>query len=157
MWAKPDSTWSWTLHAMPDGRTRLVTRLRQRYRAAAATVVTVILAEFGDFPMMRKSCSASSSARKPRRTRAPIRGIPAAAAASKPQRDERSIQRPAQDSIDLYWFPLGANSHSVRWNGIVYEALAALHERRRSQTSPLRTRGAPRRPPVRHRNGAGME
>jgi hypothetical protein len=54
VWAKPDSTWSWTLHAMPDGRTRLVTRLRQRYRAAAATVVTVILAEFGDFPMMRK-------------------------------------------------------------------------------------------------------
>ena len=54
VWAKPDSTWSWTLLAMPDGRTRLVTRLRQRYRAAAATVVTVILAEFGDFPMMRK-------------------------------------------------------------------------------------------------------
>jgi hypothetical protein len=54
VWAKPDSTWCWTLRAMPGGRTRLVTRLRQRYRAAPATVVTMILAEFGDFPMMRK-------------------------------------------------------------------------------------------------------
>src|SRR6266567_1467571 len=54
LWAKPDSTWSWTVRAMPDGRMRLVTRLRQRYRAAPATCVTVILAEFGDYPMMRK-------------------------------------------------------------------------------------------------------
>ena len=54
MWAKPDSTWSWILGAMPDGRTRLVTRLRQRYRAAPATLITVIQAEFGDYPMMRK-------------------------------------------------------------------------------------------------------
>ena len=54
VWAKPDSAWCWTLHPMPDGRTRLVTRLRQRYRATPATTVTVILAEFGDFPMMRR-------------------------------------------------------------------------------------------------------
>jgi hypothetical protein len=54
VWSKPDSTWSWILRALPDGRTRLITRLRQRYRAAPATIVTVILAEFGDFPMMRK-------------------------------------------------------------------------------------------------------
>jgi hypothetical protein len=54
VWAKPDSTWSWVLHAMPDGRTRLVTRLRQRYRPAPAAMATVILAEFGDFAMMRK-------------------------------------------------------------------------------------------------------
>jgi len=54
VWAKPDSTWSWTLTALPGGRTRLVTRLRQRYRPDPRTLVTVILAEFGDFPMMRK-------------------------------------------------------------------------------------------------------
>jgi hypothetical protein len=54
VWAKPDSTWSWILRALPDGRTRLVTRLRQRYRVAPATIVSVILAEFGDYPMMRK-------------------------------------------------------------------------------------------------------
>ena len=54
VWAKPDSTWSWILRRLPDGRTRLVTRLRQRYRAAPATLITVILAEFGDYPMMRK-------------------------------------------------------------------------------------------------------
>jgi hypothetical protein len=54
LWAKPDSTWSWTLRQLPDGQTRLVTRLRQHYRLAPATLLTIILAEFGDFPMMRK-------------------------------------------------------------------------------------------------------
>jgi len=37
------------------------------------------------------------------------------------------------DGIDLYWLPLGAGGRSVRWNGKVYEALAAWHERRRRQ------------------------
>ncbi len=31
----------------------------------------------------------------------------------------------------LYWIPLGAGGHVVRWNGRVYEALAARRERRR--------------------------
>jgi hypothetical protein len=30
---------------------------------------------------------------------------------------------PAPGGIDLYWLPLGAGGHSVRWNGIAYEAL----------------------------------
>ena len=34
------------------------------------------------------------------------------------------------NAVDLYWIPLGAGGHSVRWNGRVYEALAALHEHR---------------------------
>jgi hypothetical protein len=35
-------------------------------------------------------------------------------------------------SVDLFWLPLGAGdpSHCVRWNGRVFEALAARHERR---------------------------
>jgi hypothetical protein len=37
------------------------------------------------------------------------------------------------DGIDLYWLPLGAGGHSVRWNGKLYETLAALHEQRRRQ------------------------
>jgi hypothetical protein len=32
--------------------------------------------------------------------------------------------------IDLYWLPLGAGGHSVRWNGRIYEAVSALIERR---------------------------
>jgi hypothetical protein len=54
VWAKPDSTWAWTLAPFPPDRTRLVTRLRQRYRPTPAGLLTVILAEFGDFAMMRK-------------------------------------------------------------------------------------------------------
>jgi hypothetical protein len=54
VWAKPDSTWVWTLTPVAPGRTRLVTRLRQRYRLTPAGLLTIILAEFGDFAMMRK-------------------------------------------------------------------------------------------------------
>jgi hypothetical protein len=33
-------------------------------------------------------------------------------------------------SIDLYWLPLGAGAHSVRLNGLVFEAVVAAVERR---------------------------
>ncbi|MGZ5398388.1 MAG: hypothetical protein ACXWDM_00145 [Nocardioides sp.] len=54
LWSKPDSTWCWLLRPLPDGRTRLVTRLRQAYRPGPNLLVTVPLAEIGDFPMMRR-------------------------------------------------------------------------------------------------------
>jgi len=38
--------------------------------------------------------------------------------------------RPATVGIDLYWLPLGAGGHSVRWNGRIYEAVSAAIERR---------------------------
>jgi len=37
----------------------------------------------------------------------------------------------ARTGIDLYWLPLGAGGHSVRVNGRVFEAVAALLGRRR--------------------------
>lgn len=57
LWEKPHSTWAWTLEPLPDGRTRLITRLKDRFpwRAEPAhAVLSLILFEFGDFPMMRK-------------------------------------------------------------------------------------------------------
>ena len=56
LWAKPDSTWAWTLAPLPGGRTRLVTRLRQRHDWShpAGALVSVLLIELGDFPMMRR-------------------------------------------------------------------------------------------------------
>jgi hypothetical protein len=35
-----------------------------------------------------------------------------------------------QYGVDLYWLPLGAGGHSVRWNGRVFEAVVARLERR---------------------------
>jgi hypothetical protein len=32
---------------------------------------------------------------------------------------------PGTTAIDLYWLPLGAGGHSVRWNGRVFEWFAA--------------------------------
>lgn len=56
LWAKPDSTWAWRLTPLDGGRTRLVARLKQRYpwERPGAAVLTLILLEFGDFPMMRR-------------------------------------------------------------------------------------------------------
>ena len=50
------STWSWTLTELPGDRTRLVTRLRIHldWRNPAASLLTVVLNEFGDYPMMRR-------------------------------------------------------------------------------------------------------
>ena len=33
--------------------------------------------------------------------------------------------------IDLYWLPLGAGGHSVRFNGQVFEVIAAASQHRR--------------------------
>jgi hypothetical protein len=56
LWAKPHSTWAWTLTPLDGGRTRLVTRLKARYdwRSPGLALLTVIIFELGDFPMMRK-------------------------------------------------------------------------------------------------------
>jgi len=68
VWAKPDSTWAWTLTPLTAGRTRLVTRLKQRYRPNPAGVLTVILSEFGDFAMMRKMLLGIKQRAEPRAT-----------------------------------------------------------------------------------------
>jgi hypothetical protein len=54
VWSKPDSTWSWTLCPIDGGRTRLVTRLKVRYRLAPSALLTIPLIELGDFAMMRR-------------------------------------------------------------------------------------------------------
>jgi hypothetical protein len=57
LWDKPHSTWAWKLEPLAGGRTRLITRLKARYpwRAEPANAfLSLILFEFGDFPMMRK-------------------------------------------------------------------------------------------------------
>ncbi len=55
VWAKPDSTWSWRLDPIDDGRrTRLVSRLKASYRPTPSLPLTVALMELADFPMMRR-------------------------------------------------------------------------------------------------------
>ncbi|MEA2551079.1 MAG: hypothetical protein QOE25_848 [Actinomycetota bacterium] len=49
------TTWAWALVPMPDGRTRLVTRVRSRSSWRHPTsVFWLLLVEVADFPMMRK-------------------------------------------------------------------------------------------------------
>jgi hypothetical protein len=55
LWRTPTSTWTWQLRPLPDGRTRLVTRLHVLYDwRSPSTTLGVPLMEFGDFPMMRR-------------------------------------------------------------------------------------------------------
>jgi hypothetical protein len=57
LWEKPRSSWAWKLVPLEGGRTRLISRLKQRYDWQASpgnALLTLILFEFGDFPMMRK-------------------------------------------------------------------------------------------------------
>jgi hypothetical protein len=57
LWEKPHSTRAWKLEPLDGGRTRLITRLKERYERRASpgsALLTLILFEFGDFPMMRK-------------------------------------------------------------------------------------------------------
>jgi hypothetical protein len=56
LWEKPDSTWAWRLTPLDGGRTRLVSRLKQRYawERPTSAFLTLVLLEFGDFPMMRR-------------------------------------------------------------------------------------------------------
>jgi hypothetical protein len=55
VWAKPDSIWAWRLRPVGSG-TRIVTRLRILYRwqQPAGALLSLLLNELGDFPMMRK-------------------------------------------------------------------------------------------------------
>jgi hypothetical protein len=54
VWSKPDSSWSWLLTPVEGHRTRLVTRLKVRYRPGASALLTIPLIELGDFAMMRR-------------------------------------------------------------------------------------------------------
>jgi hypothetical protein len=57
LWEKPHSTWAWKLEPLDGGRSRLITRLKDRYswqESLGNALVSLILLEFGDFPMMRK-------------------------------------------------------------------------------------------------------
>jgi hypothetical protein len=56
LWEKPDSTWAWKLTPLAGGRTRLLSRLKVRYawESPGSAILTLILLEFGDFPMMRR-------------------------------------------------------------------------------------------------------
>lgn len=55
VWGTPgESTWTWQLDAEPDGSTRLITRVRSRYRWLSPSIAMSLLVEFADIWMMRK-------------------------------------------------------------------------------------------------------
>jgi hypothetical protein len=49
-----DMTWTWALYPIDQQRTRLVTRVRMRYRWTRPSILFSLLVEFADLVMMRK-------------------------------------------------------------------------------------------------------
>jgi hypothetical protein len=49
-----DVTWFWGLYPQGDGNTRLITRLRIRYRWLSPTILFNLVLDVGDIVMMRK-------------------------------------------------------------------------------------------------------
>jgi hypothetical protein len=117
VWSKPDSTWAWTLTPVAGG-TRLVTRLRLRYRWSrpGRALLSLLLTELGDFPMMRKmlrtlkqraealaAAQAPAGRRRPglaagrdaRAGRLPARGARPAASGRGRRRPRRRVHGPA--------------------------------------------------------------
>lgn len=55
VWGTPgETTWVWQLDELPGGSTRLVTRVRSRYRWLSPSIAFSALVEFADIWMMRK-------------------------------------------------------------------------------------------------------
>jgi len=55
IWGTPGiSTWVWILDPRPDGTTRLITRVRARYRWLSLSIAFSMLVEFADIWMMRR-------------------------------------------------------------------------------------------------------
>lgn len=50
----PDTTWLWFLEPRADGTTRLITRIRKRYRWLSPSIAFSMLIEFADIWMIRK-------------------------------------------------------------------------------------------------------
>ena len=55
VWGEPGgTTWAWQLDEAGPGSTRLITRVRSRYRWLSPSIAFSVLVEFGDIWMMRK-------------------------------------------------------------------------------------------------------
>ena len=91
LWTQPTSTWAWRLSQGPDSTTRLVTRLRIFYdwNRPAAALFSLLLTEFGDFPMMRRMLLGIKTRRDPAMTKATtkVRGAPTPDQRPDPTRD----------------------------------------------------------------------
>ena len=62
---------------------------------------------------------------EPREVARPLpRAVPAPGA-------DRRLSEPLRAAVELYWIPLGAGGHSVRFNGRVFEAIQAARRHRR--------------------------
>jgi hypothetical protein len=56
-WGKKNetTTWVWSLDPLPDGKARLLTRVRAPlFLSQPLTIVWLVMFELADFPMMRK-------------------------------------------------------------------------------------------------------
>lgn len=55
VWSSPGETsWTWQLDQLPDGSTRLITRIRSRMTAQLSSIAFYVVVEVADIWMIRK-------------------------------------------------------------------------------------------------------
>ena len=137
LWRTPSSSWAWRLVPLPDGGTRLVTRLHAVYDwRRASTVLWVPLMEFGDFPMMRRM----------------LRGIR--------ERAEAEHRRRVPPPVDARRLALIRGVHTAAWfiDRVLRRLPAVVRRDRPQRPACRRGRGGRRRrvPGLRGRTGSAV-
>jgi hypothetical protein len=100
-----------------DGDTRLIMRARVDYRPVwpSAVVRLLMLAGFGIGDLVQAGAMLDGIKRRAER---------------RPSAHPEQTVAPGSAGVELYWIPLGAGGHCVRFSGKVFEALAARRQHR---------------------------
>jgi hypothetical protein len=138
----PEHPWNatWAFLVVPDGQDRC--RLLSRSRSARLSGIPGLVARAGEELMrplilvMTRRMLLGIKERAERQT-----GPTAVVSGKDPETRASQVTAAPTDrggpedagigaAVDLYWLPLGAGGHLVRWNGRLFEALAARYQHR---------------------------
>jgi hypothetical protein len=121
-----DATWAFLIVPEGSGRCRLLSRSRSA-RVSGGAGLAALAAEELMRPviliMTRRMLLGIKERAEQRRPLTPFGESRVDGPGSSSQRS--SALEEGSASVDVYWLPLGAGGHFVRWNGRIFEAIAA--------------------------------
>jgi hypothetical protein len=125
-----DATWAFLIVPEGPGRCRLLSRSRSARVPGAAGLASRAAEELMRpivLIMTRRMLLGIKERAERRSLPSPGEPRPASPAGGS---GPSSASEQGGASVDLYWLPLGAGGHSVRWNGRIFEAIAARLQHR---------------------------
>ena len=128
-----DAVWSFHLSALPDGRSRLLSRSRSRRHRGGRGVVDLAVDALMDPVTWFMTRKMLLGIKQRAEHRVPVRAT-GSSLERRLERDVALLHLPDSGEravgLDLYWIPLGAGARVVRTSGRIYETLAAWREHR---------------------------